>query len=107
MITCMTQGTHACNHFLDRDLFKVYRNLGVCTFLAAHQSCIEYVFSCCLQKLKVLDVTMGTSVSLADGFRISPEQGVWNVPAGAVLYAPHVAVSSLSMTTDNNNTAFA
>ena len=89
------------------DLFRVYRNLDGCTLLAAHQSRIEYVFSCCLQKLKVLDVTMGSSVSLADGFQISPEQGVWNVPAGAVLYAPHVAVSSLSMTTDNNNTAFA
>ena len=64
------------------------------------------VHFCCLQKLKVLDVTMGTSVSLADGFQIAPEQGVWNVPAGAVLYAPHVAVSSLSMTTTTNNSAF-
>ena len=89
------------------DLVKVYRTLIGCSLLAAHQSCVEYVFSCCLQKLKVLDVTMRSSVSLADGFQISSEQGVWNVPAGAVLYAPHVAVSSLSMTTDNNNTAFA
>ena len=83
---------------------------AMCSAGWGHGSCqqhTEHASACCLQKLRVVDVTTGTSVSLADGFQISSLPGVWNVPAGALLYAPHVAVPSmLSLTTFDNTSAF-
>jgi len=42
--------------------------------------------------LRVVDVTKGTIVMFPKGFQMSPLSGMWNVPAGARLYAPQVAI---------------
>ena len=40
----------------------------------------------------MVDVTRGTIVTLPRGFQMSPLSGALSVPAGAVLYAPQVAI---------------
>ena len=45
-----------------------------------------------VQTLQVIDVTTGTEVSFAPGFNWTTGAGLWNVPSGATVLAPEMAI---------------
>ena len=47
----------------------------------------------CLQTLQIIDVTTGTRASFAPGFKWTENTGLWNVPSGATLLAPDMAIA--------------